>query len=71
MLFYPRKSSFVVIQPAADSTLWPLLYLSSFSILFGAQMWMTFVSGTTLAAIEFSRLLLGEFAALFARLPEI
>lgn len=47
MLFYPRKSSFVVleIQSSADSTLWPLLYLSSFSILFGAQMWMTFVSG--------------------------
>ena len=49
MLFYPRKSSFVVleIQSSADSTLWPLLYLSSFSILFGAQMWMTFVSGTS------------------------
>jgi hypothetical protein len=58
MLFYPRNSSFVVleIQPSADSTLWPLLYLSSFSILFGAQMWMTFVSGTLsfLSAIHYT-----------------
>ncbi|XP_046639674.1 transmembrane protein 205-like [Daphnia pulicaria] len=52
MLFYPRsKSSLVVIQPTADSTLWPLLYLSSFSILFGAQMWMTFISGLVLLFI--------------------
>ncbi|XP_059351438.1 uncharacterized protein LOC130701910 [Daphnia carinata] len=54
MIFYPGKTSFVKrldIQTPVDSTLWPLLYLSSFSILFGAQMWMTFVSGLVLLFI--------------------
>lgn len=42
-----RRASFVLFEvQSAGRTLWPLVYLSSFSILFGAQMWMTFVSGT-------------------------
>lgn len=53
MIFYPGKTSLVKleIQTPVDSTLWPLLYLSSFSLLFGAQMWMTFVSGLVLLFI--------------------
>lgn len=46
-MFYPttKPMDYVTEEIQSESTLWPLLYLSSFSILFGAQMWMTFVSG--------------------------
>lgn len=48
IMFYPTRKpmNYVAHEIQSESTLWPLLYLSSFSILFGAQMWMTFVSGS-------------------------
>jgi len=52
ILFYPdSKMSYLGEQlreqmgRSNSSIIWPVLYLASFSTLFGAQMWMTFVSG--------------------------
>ena len=35
----------VLINKYTECTLWPTIYLTFFSILFGSQMWMTFISG--------------------------
>lgn len=35
-------------KTSSDSTIWSLLYLGAFSTHFGAQIWMTFVSGLAL-----------------------
>lgn len=46
-LLIPKNSS-TPIEQASSSPLWGLLYLGSFSMHLGAQIWMTFVSGLSL-----------------------